>query len=414
MALLTLIAIALVFAASAFKKFPMHLGVLAIGLTAIIGRMAGIADADLIALFPTTLFVRLIGTMLLFSIAQINGCFDLLAKKIMSKMGSKIKLMPFVIYFIGLLMMTSGGSNIPAMTLLSAASVSLAVSVGVDPLLFGIAAIYGSAAGAYFPIANFSLTIAEMVDIGGLTMNPMGTFFSAQIVFLIILTVNYFILGGHKLKIETDYSQKELPSFTKKNIMVFIGVVMLFVLTMAVKIDIAFVSILISIVLITFGCAKGDEAVKTISFSTLVMIGGMGMLIALAQKLGGFELLSNALSSIMTKATAPSIMSLTASTMSLFTISLFVVQSLIPTIPGILANIPGLSASSMITAASIGPFAACIGPLSLGGALIIAAVGQNLGEDVARKNFSKQMGLGILGAVIASLIAATGIYNIFG
>ena len=68
----------------------------------------------------------------------------------------------------------------------------------------------------------------------------------------------------------------------------------------------------------------------------------------------------------------------------------------------------------MITAASIGPFAASIGPLSLGGALIIAAVGQNLGEDVALKNFSKQMGLGILGAVIASLIAATGIYNILG
>lgn len=47
MALVSLLAVIFVFAVGAFKKNPLHLGILALFISYFIGRIAGIADAKL-------------------------------------------------------------------------------------------------------------------------------------------------------------------------------------------------------------------------------------------------------------------------------------------------------------------------------------------------------------------------------
>ena len=119
------------------------------------------------------------------------------------------------------------------------------------------------------------------------------------------------------------------------------------------------------------------DAIKKVSLPSLILICGVGTLINLTCDLKGFELMSNALASIMSISTVYPLLSLTSSAMSLFTISRLVVITLVPTIPGIMTAIPGVSVQLAITAVAAGAFASSIGPMSGHGALIM----QNLGQQ---------------------------------
>lgn len=95
-------------------------------------------------------------------------------------------------------------------------------------------------------------------------------------------------------------------------------------------------------------------------------------------------------------------MCMTISTMSLLAISRLVVITLIPALPGIIQIIPNASLPLAVDSTSAGAFASCIGPLSACGALVMTNLGQQFGEEA--QNFTKQMVLGIIGAIVISII----------
>ena len=89
MAILSILAVVIVFVIGAFKQNPLHLGILGMFVAFVIGKAAGIADTTIMGFFPTTLFVRVFGIMFFFAIAQANGAIELLAKKMIAKMEEK-------------------------------------------------------------------------------------------------------------------------------------------------------------------------------------------------------------------------------------------------------------------------------------------------------------------------------------
>jgi len=381
-------------------------------LASLLAKFQGTPNADIIALFPTTLFLRLTGTMLLFSIVKTNGCFELLAKKLTSKLGSRVKILPFAIFFIGILMMSGGGAVYAPMALMISIAVTLAKEVDGNPLLYGIAGAYGTTIGAYLPVGSFCLTVINTAETSGISVNPWSVFLAGCIAYTIAVAIIYFLLGGHKSKASCTYKESVLPSFTLKNYITFAGVVIMFAITMFGSLDLAFVSIIVSVILILLGCADGNLAVKDISLSTIMLVCGMSMLITFCQKAGGFTLVSNLLSAVMNKYTAGPIMSLSASLMSLFTVASLAAQSLLPTLPGIVENVPGLSGSALVLSTAVGAAATCIGPLSLGGAFIATSIGQTYSEETASNLFSKQMGIAIIEAFVLAAISLTGLFTL--
>lgn len=57
MAILSILAVVIVFVIGAFKQNPLHLGILGMFVAFVIGKAAGIADTTIMGFFPTTLFV---------------------------------------------------------------------------------------------------------------------------------------------------------------------------------------------------------------------------------------------------------------------------------------------------------------------------------------------------------------------
>lgn len=108
MAILSILAVVIVFVIGAFKQNPLHLGILGMFVAFVIGKAAGIADTTIMGFFPTTLFVRVFGIMFFFAIAQANGAIELLAKKMIAKFGANARLMPFVLFYVGVILGSIG------------------------------------------------------------------------------------------------------------------------------------------------------------------------------------------------------------------------------------------------------------------------------------------------------------------
>lgn len=415
MALVSLLAVIFVFIVGALKKNPLHLGILGLLMSFIIGRIAGIADASIMGLFPTTLFVRVFGIMLFFGIAQTNNSLELLTKKLLAKTGSNVKLLSFYIFYVGIFMGAIGINSLAGMAILSGIGISLAIASNGNPLLFGIAGGYGIAAGCYSPINEFTANIISASDSVGLDANLLQIFIISIIAFSVSFVVMYFLLGGHKAKGELQESViSNLPAFNKSQIITLVGIIALLVLVVIFKIDIGWAGIIVATVCTLLGICKSVDSIKNVSLPSLILICGVGTLINLVSNLGGFELMSSTLSKLMSIGTVTPVMALTSSTMSLFSIARLCVLTLIPTIPGIIESIPGASVELAVIGVSAGAFASSIGPLSSSGALIMQNLSQQLGEEEAAGYFTKQMIMGIVGAIVVALtlwvITLIGIY----
>ena len=87
---MALISLVLLLAAILLGFFRhMNTGLVAIGFALLLGRANGISDKEIISGFNTSLFIMLLGVTYLFSLAQLNGALELLAKKVVALAGRR-------------------------------------------------------------------------------------------------------------------------------------------------------------------------------------------------------------------------------------------------------------------------------------------------------------------------------------
>lgn len=402
-ALISLIALVVVFVIGAFKKNPLHIGILAMAVAYIIGKWAGLKDTAIYAFFPTTMFVRVFGIMFFFAIAQANGAIELLAKKLVSKMGSNAKLMPFFLFYVGVFLGSIGINSLAGMAILSGIGISLAVASNNNALLYGIAGGYGIACGCYSPINEYTANIISAAEGAGLSYRLVSIYLLNLVAFSLSFLVIYLLLGGLRGAGKLDVSALgEVPKFSRGQLITLIGIPVIVAVVAILKLDIGWAGLLVAVMCILCGAEKCGKVLKTVSLPSLILICGVGTLVNLVNHQGGFDLMSGALTKIMNTTTSAPIMTLTASALSLFTISRLVVVTLVPTIPGILETLPAASPALLLAATCAGAFASSIGPLSANGALIMSNLSQQFGEERASKLFSKQMLMGVVGAFVVA------------
>ena len=227
-----------------------------------------------------------------------------------------------------------------------------------------------------------------------------------MVAYSISFLVICLLLGGHKAKgsLDNDVTLKDIPAFSRPQmITLLIGILAVVALVVLLKVDIGWSGLIVAVACILLGACKCDVALKKVSLPSLMLICGVGLLVNEVSDMGGFTLLSQGLASIMSTHTVAPLMSLTASVVSLFTISRLVVISLIPTLPGIFEAIPTAPVTVCIAATCAGAaFASSIGPLSSNGALIMSNLVNQYGEQAQQKYFTKLLLMGIVGGVVVA------------
>lgn len=415
MAILSLVFLFLAIFLGFWRKTNM--GLVAFGLALVLGKIAGVAAKTIQAGFPTKLFVTLLGVMLLFSIAQENKTMEQMARRIISLAGKRTALIPVIVYVFSAVLAAVGPGTVPVMGLMAVFTCSLAAEMRIPPVLLSATSVLGAAAGGLTPIAPtgiLGLSLAEERGITGIALPYALNMVMAMTVYFVVI---YIVLKGYQMKSQAEVSEMKITPLDRSQAITLAGIVLLVVLVVGMGYDVGLTSFTIAMVLLLAKAGDQKKAIAGIPWGTLLMIAGINTLMAMVIALEGIDLLADGLASLMTPATAPGIMGVTAGIMSFFSSTSGVVMpTLIPTVSGVAAQVGGVSALSLISAITNTASAAGMSPISTGGSMGLAAysqIAQPTPEEQSRL-FVQLFLVSIGGVIVIALFGMTGAYNWFG
>ncbi len=415
MAILSLVFLFLAIFLGFWRKTNM--GLVAFGLALVLGKIAGVAAKTIQAGFPTKLFVTLLGVMLLFSIAQENKTMEQMARRIISLAGKRTALIPVIVYAFSAVLAAVGPGTVPVMGLMAVFTCSLAAEMRISPVLLSATSVLGAAAGGLTPIAPtgiLGLSLAEEQGITGIALPYALNMVMAMTVYFVVI---YIVLKGYQMKSQAEVSEMKITPLDRSQAITLAGIVLLVVLVVGMGYDVGLTSFTIAMVLLLAKAGDQKKAIAGIPWGTLLMIAGINTLMAMVIALEGIDLLADGLASLMTPATAPGIMGVTAGIMSFFSSTSGVVMpTLIPTVSGVAAQVGGVSALSLISAITNTASAAGMSPISTGGSMGLAAysqIAQPTPEEQSRL-FVQLFLVSIGGVIVIALFGMTGAYNWFG
>src|SRR5206468_6698619 len=121
-----------------------NVGVLSLAFALIVGVFLGGMSPDaVLAGFPVSLFITLVGVTLLFSIAECNGTLARLTARAVRLCRGHAGVLPIMFFALGLILSTIGAGATPASALLAPPAMAIAGQAGVPPLLMAIMAGHG-------------------------------------------------------------------------------------------------------------------------------------------------------------------------------------------------------------------------------------------------------------------------------
>ena len=395
----------------------LNVGIVSVGLAFVLGLISGVDTNVILSGFPSKLFMTLLGTMFFFCLLQENHTLELLSKKMVAMVGRKTFLIPIIIYVVSYVLSAAGPGAISVQSVMIIFAVSLSVQMHASPILMGSMAILGAVGGTASPIALSGIIVTDLTEEMGMSGVAFPVFLGVSVANLICAVILYIVFKGYKMKSEDTIAKEDLPKFNRSQIICIIALLVMVVAVVVFRYDVGLVSFALAFVLLFFGVVNEKAALKLITWSVLLLITGVSILMAVTKELGGITLLSDLLASMMNRITAGPIIALTSGLMSWFSSANGVVlPTLIPTVQDIVANVGGnVTAVELIMAIVGGATVAGISPLSTGGSLILASYAQE--TDVTDKEqqsvFAKLFGVSFGAVMVVVIFALVGGFKLF-
>lgn len=413
MALLSLFSLAAAIFLGFFRK--MNTGLVCIGFALLLGKIAGMADRDIIGGFNYSLFLMLLGVTYLFGLAEINGTLKLLTRKITVLAGKHTYMIPVVMYVFATVLSALGPGTIPTTAIMMVFGMTLAVEMKINPAMLAAIIFLGAAGGGMSPLAATGIIGLDLCQGFGLTGIEMPLLVNGILSSTVYAALVYVAFGGYKLKSDVVLQFSDIPAFNKEQIITLIGIAGMVGLVLLFKVNVGLASFTVAMVLSFLRVSDEEQALKKIPWGTLLLICGVGVLMNVIIALGGIDLLSASLASVMSANTATTILGVTAGVMSWFSSTSGVVMpTLIPTIPHIIEQMSiSVNPVEWVTAISMVSNTAGISPLSTGGALALAAYSAEAGAAAGELDrlFIKMFSISAAGVVTLSILAYFGFYR---
>ncbi|TLM83547.1 hypothetical protein FDW83_08740 [Pseudarthrobacter sp. NamE2] len=419
---------------------PLNMGALAFVGAFLLGTLVlGMSTSDILANFPGGLFLTIVGVTYLFAIAQNNGTIDLLVRGAVKLVGSRVALIPWVMFAITAVITAVGALSPAAVAIIAPIALNFAGKYKISPLLMGMMVIHGAQAGGFSPIAVYGVTVNGILAKTDLAFSPTALFLSSLIFNIIIALVLFVVLGGRKLlssrvshfveqaaearmavsvgaKAGRDVSFKGFGSgmygprdpagdgaaATKEQteripqLVTIGGLIALAVVALGLKMDVGFVSITIAVVLALVSPAAQKGAINKISWSTVLLICGMLTFVGVLEEAGTIEFVSNGVAGMGMPLVAALLICFIGAIVSAFASSTAILAALIPLAVPFLST-GEIGAVGVICALAVAATIVDVSPFSTNGALVLA----NAPEGVDKDKFYKQI-LGYSGIVIVA------------
>ncbi|MER7077882.1 transporter, UIT1 family (TC 9.B.48) [Saccharopolyspora kobensis] len=436
---LTILVLVLIFIIGTARS--VNLGVLGLVAAFAVGGLAvGMTTEDIFGGFPVDLFIALVGLTFLFGFAQRNGTVDLLVKWGLQVVRGKVAAAPWIFFVLTGLLMSIGA--IFAIACVAPLAIPFARRYKIDQLMMGMMVVHGGMAGAFSPLSVYGVFVNGYLESQDLPVDHLALFTTSFAFNTGIALLVYFTMGGRKLLggsgavVESGYGEppQTVPASSGKHrgrqdlialapesaaettsprsaelspyqFLTLAGLVAMIVGTAAFGVDIGVISMTVAAVLAIVDPDDAKAALTDVSWSTVVLVGGVLTYINVLETAGTVEFASHAITGLGTPLLAILLLCYLSGIVSALASSIGTIGVAVAIAAPLMAS-GELGVIGAAAALSISATIVDVSPFSTNGALVLANV-----DAAHREAFYKRMlvyaGLVVL---LAPLVAWTFVF----
>jgi Na+/H+ antiporter NhaD/arsenite permease-like protein len=389
-----------------------NVGVLAITLAAGVALVAaGWSVNEFAAAFPAPLFLILVGVTLLFGIAVKNGTLAAITARMVRLCGHRTAMLPIAFFLLTFVLSAIGPGAIAGTAIMAPLAMSAGVAAGVPAFLLALMVGVGANAGTLSPVSLTGIISLTLLERGGLGGHEAAVFVSNFVAHMVTAVSAYVLFGGLKLMRENRSAPRTqaeiaLPPLTATHWLTVVVLLTWLGIVVGLEANPGLVAFPAAVLLILVGAADDNTALGTIPWSVIIMVSGVGLLIAVLDKTGGMVLFTQMLSNIATPNTANGIMAGVAGVISSYSsTSGVVLPAFLPTVSGLVERLGGGNPLEVALSINVGAALVDVSPLSTIGALCIAAVPPGAADtkDLFRKMLLWGFSMALYGAIFCQL-----------
>jgi di/tricarboxylate transporter len=409
--------------------FPINIGALAFVAAFLVGLLALSMDADaILGGFPADLFLTLVGVTYLFAIAKNNGTVDLMVRAATRLVGGHVIAIPWVMFGVTALLTAVGALSPAAVAIVAPIALGFAAKYRINPLLMGMMVIHGAQGGGFSPASVYGVTVNTIVADNGLAVHPVALFLGSLVFNLMIALALFFSLGGHRLAgARVHQSEMALggaqgssgggvavatgpsggageaegsgpdsgatgteaagrvggaddgeragdapaPGIRFDQIATLLGILTLGVLALGFDMNVGFVAMTVTVVLVILSPKDQKNALSQVSWSTVLLITGMLTFVGVMESAGTIEYVGAAAAGLGAALLVALVLCYIGGIVSAFASSTAILGATIPlAVPFLLMG--EVSATGVIIALAVSSTIVDVSPFSTNGALVLA------------------------------------------
>jgi di/tricarboxylate transporter len=406
---------ALVLAVTLSCTTTLNIGVVALALALLVGVGLGdMTPAQVVAGFPSALFVTLVGVTLLFAIADVNGTLARLTERAVRLCRGHAGWLPVMFFAIGFAVSTIGAGATPTSALLAPPAMAVAARAGVPPLLMVLMTGNGALAGTLSPFAPTGIVahgVMENIGLGGVEWQ---TFAYNALAHTIVGFGGFLLFGGWRLfRSDTARADAAEIGFTKQPLetrhwLTSAGIAALIVAVAGFRQDVGMIALIIATVLILLRTVEESKAIARMPWGVILMVTGVTVLVALLQETQGLDLITTGIANLSTPTTIEPVIGFGVGLVSVYSsTSGVVLPAFLPMAPELAERLGGLDPLPIAWSMNVAASLVDLSSLSTVGALYIA--GAAVGTDT-RRLFNQLLAWGLSMSLVGALLC----YVLFG
>lgn len=417
---------------------PVNMGAIALVGAFLVGAFIYDVDVEtVLAGFPGSMFVILVGVTYLFGIASYNGTVEKLVQAAVVAVRGRTGLVPWTMFFVPAALTAVGAAAPAACAIVIPIALKFASKHRINPVLMSMMVIQGTTAGGFSPIGIYGVIVNGLSDSAGLPTSPGLLFLGTFVTTFALAGVAFLTLGGRELMSRravtttaTDTIVETIPAtssvastpstgggttvitggpasgpdrspatpgstgtavdedesgsrgrLTVEQLCTLGGILGLVFMTLVFDLDVGFVSLTIAVVLSLIFTKSAQAAVSKVAWPTVLLICGIITYVALLQGQGTIDWLGSGIANIDAPLLAAIVILFIGAVVSAFASTTALLGVVVPlATPFLLTDQIGVTA--FIIALAVSSSVVDCSPLSTMGALGVANTEENKRSEV--------------------------------
>lgn len=387
----------------------LNVGLIALAFAWVIGvHFAGLNAEAVMAGFPVSLLLTIVGVTLLFCGAEQNGTLRVLAAQAVRLARGRRWALPILFFVIATLISMIGPGSISSVALVIPLAVAIGARARLPWFLTALTVTNGANAGNLSPVSTVGVIANSRMAAVGLGGHEWKVFAANLLAHVLVTALAFLLFGGLRLTGgTTDLKVPDRPPIERQHWLTILIIGVWIAGVVILKLPLGLSSFAAITLLLLLRATDEAEAIRLVPWNVVLMVTGVATLIALMEKTGGLDLFTSILARLATPGTVNGMMALITGAVSTYSsTSGVVLPAFLSTVPSLVQQVGGGNPLAVALSINVGSALVDVSPLSTLGAMCVAALKD---PEESRRLFNQLFAWGlsmtIVGAIICQLFA---------